>query len=114
MLFVNISGWLPRPGFKHEKPVAENHPQSAAQSPAALTLDAQHLAQLERRPAHLAERAHDALGVGLGQEGAGIQHGLLPCGEARSPQCPSGICTPHPTALAQQQEEEASREQEWP
>lgn len=31
MLFVNISGWLPRPGFKHEKPVAENHPQSAAQ-----------------------------------------------------------------------------------
>ena len=32
---------------------------------AALTLDAQHLAQLERRPAHLAQRPHDALRVGL-------------------------------------------------
>lgn len=67
-----------------------------AQAP-LLTLDAEHLAQLERRAAHLAQRVHDALRVRLRQEGAGVQHGLFPCGQepaqrAQPRACPRGGC----------------------
>lgn len=41
------------------------------------TLNAEHLAQLQRGAPDLTQGPDDALGVGLGQEGAGVQHALL-------------------------------------
>lgn len=50
------------------------------------TLNAEHLSQLQRGSSDFAQGSDDALGVGLGQEGAGVQNAFLSftCGGRKS------------------------------